>query len=98
MNKRTKALNISAETKQIVYARDDGRCILCGRPGDPVCHFIPRSQGGLGVEQNIVTLCYFCHMEYDQTSHRPEVGDKIESYLRSKYKNLDNLQLTYRKD
>lgn len=57
MHKMTKATSIPKSVKEAVYERDDGRCILCGRNnGDPVAHVIRRSQGGRGIEQNIVTL------------------------------------------
>lgn len=56
MNERTKACAISAATKDAVFKRDRGQCVLCGKPGLPEAHYIPRSKGGLGIEQNIVTL------------------------------------------
>ena len=58
MHKMTKATSIPKSVKEAVYERDGGRCILCGRNnGEPVAHVIRRSQGGKGIEQNIVTLC-----------------------------------------
>ena len=46
------ATSIPAEVKKAVWERDNGRCIICGAPGNPWCHYIPRSALGLGVEQN----------------------------------------------
>lgn len=43
-SKRSKACDISPATKKIVYARDNGRCIICGKRGNPNSHFIKRSQ------------------------------------------------------
>ena len=40
MQKRTRALAIPAEVKRRVYERDKGRCVLCGRPGNPEAHVI----------------------------------------------------------
>ena len=97
MHKRTKALAISAEVNRRVYERDGGCCILCGRRGDPWCHYISRSQGGLGIEQNIVTLCQDCHREYDQSTNREELRDEIAEYLRTQYPDWDNAKLTYYK-
>ena len=98
MNKRTKALQIPIKVKRIVYERDGGRCVLCGAPGDPVAHFISRAQGGLGVEQNVVTLCCRCHREYDQGTARKTIRSQIWEYLKSKYKGWNEKNLTYSKE
>jgi 5-methylcytosine-specific restriction endonuclease McrA len=63
----------------------------------PNAHFIPRSKGGLGIEQNIVTLCQECHHITDQTEHRQFMLEKIERYLKSKYDDWDKEDLIYRK-
>lgn len=108
MRKGTKATNITAEVKRTVAARDefDGWpcCIICGRPAPPTddtafscAHFIPRSQGGLGIEENIVTLCPRCHSMYDQGIDRRTTAAYLENYLKSKYPNWDEEKLYYRK-
>lgn len=98
MNKRTKALDISPRVKKIVWERDGHCCIICGSPyASPCCHYIPRSQGGLGIEQNIFTGCETCHMAYDQSTQRAILRDTIADYLRSQYKNWDDIRLTYLK-
>lgn len=97
MQKRTKALQPIPAVKAAVYERDGGCCILCGRPGDPVAHFIPRSQGGLGVEQNILTLCYLCHRLYDESSQRRAIREELRGYLQGKYPNWDETGLIYQK-
>ena len=97
MNKRTKALDISPRVKNVVYARDNGLCILCGSPGAPNAHYISRGQSGLGVEQNVVTLCSDCHRAYDQTAQRESYRREIENYLRAKYENWGDMCLTYKK-
>lgn len=66
MHKETKATAIPERVKDAVRERDGGRCILCGRPGGPHCHVVRRSAGGMGVEQNIVTLCPRCHYTFDE--------------------------------
>lgn len=67
MRNETKATAIPPSVKSAVYARDQGRCVLCGSPyGEPVAHVIRRSQGGMGIEENIVTLCPDCHRAYDE--------------------------------
>lgn len=98
MNKRTKALAISAAVKRHVYERDGGRCVLCGSIyGLPNAHYISRAQGGLGIEKNIVTLCPTCHRAYDQTEARPEIEDELQKYLRSRYQDWDEADLIYMK-
>ncbi len=82
---RAKACDISIKVRQAVYERDEGMCIICRRPGIPNAHYIPRSSGGLGVEQNVVTLCEDCHDRYDHTLERPELGEKIREYLENIY-------------
>ena len=66
-HKRTKACSISTKTKLIVYERDKGCCIFCGKIGLPEAHIIPRSHGGLGCEENIVTACRSCHDKLDNS-------------------------------
>lgn len=97
MKKRTKALAIPMEVKQIVWERDDGLCVLCGRQGAPNAHFIPRSRGGLGIEENIVTLCYECHNRYDNGTGRKWMEEEIRNYLKSKYPKWDEKELYYKK-
>lgn len=98
MHRRTKALAISKAVKARVFERD-GCCILCGaHQGEPVAHYISRAQGGLGIEQNIVTLCPDCHRRYDQTDQRPLIRVMIGSYLKSKYPEWDEQKLYYRKE
>lgn len=98
MNKRTKALQIPPKVKRIVYERDGGRCVLCGAPGDPVAHYISRAQGGLGIEENVVTLCYGCHRAYDQGPYRKAIQVQMRAYLKGRYPGWDENNLIYRKE
>lgn len=84
-SKRSKACDIPDVVRARVGERDNYTCIICGKQGIPNAHYIPRSLGGLGVEENIVCLCSMCHYEYDNGSKRKEHGKTIESYLRSQY-------------
>ena len=65
--------------------------------GQPNAHFIPRSSGGLGVEENILTLCWDCHMKFDQTAARAKMREYFRGYLESKYPDWDENALTYKK-
>lgn len=97
MNKRTKALQIPPGVKRIVYDRDGGRCILCGAPGDPVCHVISRAQGGMGIKENVCTLCFECHSAYDQGPFRESMRENIIDYMKTKYPGWDAKNVIYRK-
>lgn len=98
MHRQTKATSISKTVKCAVFERDGYRCIICGSPqGQPNAHYIARSQGGLGIEQNIVTLCTSCHRDYDQSDKRPEYKEYIKKYLMSKYPQWNENKLVYRK-
>lgn len=110
MNKRTKSLAIPLEVKLAVADRDsfDGWpcCLLCGTPA-PVnnrlafsnAHYISRAQGGLGVEENIVTLCPNCHINrYDQGSEREQIRAFLRNYLIEKYPNWNEENLVYKKE
>lgn len=101
MSKRSKACDISQKTKEIVWNRDNQSCIICGIYVTKTCanaHYVKRSQGGLGIEQNIVTLCPYCHYEEDFGQNTKLYEQKIESYLKGKYgTNWDKSKLIYSK-
>lgn len=97
MNARTKACAISRKVKEVVYKRDRGQCVLCGKPGLPEAHYIPRSRGGLGIEQNIVTTCRPCHNELDQTTKRQELLGRVREHLDLWYPGFTDEQRTYRR-
>lgn len=98
MHGQTRATAISKSVRCAVYERDGYRCIICGSSqGQPNAHYIARSQGGLGVEENIVTLCPCCHRDYDQSCKRKVYKDFIKSYLKNKYPEWDENKLIYRK-
>lgn len=87
-SKRSKACDISQETKRLIYERDGHHCIICGRYV-PLhfanAHFVKRSQGGLGIPENIVTLCSYCHYQEDFGQNTKLYEQKIETYLKSLY-------------
>lgn len=105
-SKRSKATDISMAVKRKVFERDDGRCVVCGNYCNvmPNAHYIPRSKGGLGIEENIVTLCTEltpnkCHRKYDfgTKEERNQIKRIIRKYLQSKYDNWDEEKLVYKK-
>ena len=99
-SKRTKALEIPKAVKEKVYKRDEGKCLICNRWVDvsnACCHFIARSQGGLGIEENILTLCNNCHQLYDNSEHRQEFKKVFREYLQSKHNEWTEEKLIYKK-
>ena len=95
--KETKATSITPSLKLMVYRRDKGRCVICGAPGLPEAHFIRRSQGGLGIEQNIITLCRSCHYEFDEGKKHKEYKEKIKEYLNGFYPDFSDYDRVYHK-
>lgn len=95
-SKRTKALEIPLKVKEKVLERD-GCCVYCGRQGQPNAHYIARSQGGLGIEENILTLCFDCHRKYDQSTERQKMRAYFAEYLKSKYPDWNEEKLVYKK-
>lgn len=104
--KRSKATDISNSVKKKVFERDNGCCVVCGNSYNvmPNAHYIPRSKGGLGIEQNVVTMCTElttnkCHRKYDfgTIKERNKIKQKIKKYLQSKYEDWNEKDLIYRK-
>lgn len=87
-HKQTKAKEIPQKVKMIVHERDDQRCIFCGKVVPlrcACCHFIPKSAGGLGVEENIFTACDDCHREQDNGLNSKEYDRRAKRHLQSIY-------------
>lgn len=97
MHNRTKATAISPKVRQAVEERDGHCCIFCGRSGRGEGHFIKRSQGGLGIEQNLVTVCRTCHAQMDDGFSRALYMIRAESYLKSCYPDWNRQDLIYKK-
>lgn len=107
MRHRTESLSIPPAVKQAVAQRDsvDGHpcCILCGDPAPTdapmafsCAHYISRGQGGLGIEENILTLCPECHRLYDGEG-RQVFRPILTRYLREHYINWAEETLYYKK-
>lgn len=108
MRNETRNTAIPAKVKQAVAIRDEVNgwpcCLICGTPAPPsshtafsCAHYIPRSAGGKGIEENVVTLCPRCHSMYDQGIDRRTTAEYIEGYLKSKYPHWDKKCLIYMK-
>lgn len=66
----------------------------------PNAHYISRAKGGLGIEENIVTLCIKCHNWYDFGTREEgeKIGKFLKTYLRYKYPDWDETMLVYKKE
>lgn len=106
--RRTDALGITRSTKEAVAERDSFEgypcCVLCGSPAPTnnwlafsCAHYISRAQGGLGREDNILTLCPECHRRYDQTTERAMLKPFFKRYLMEHYPNWNEGNLVYKK-
>lgn len=104
--KRAKACDITPAVKQRVWERDEGCCVVCGNRVNvmPNAHYISRAHGGLGIEQNIVTLCTDftanrCHSRFDNgtAEERKIIGAAIRRYLMGKYPGWNEANLIYTK-
>jgi 5-methylcytosine-specific restriction endonuclease McrA len=99
-SRRSKACDISQKVKKEVFKRDGGLCIICKRPGMPNSHYITRAKGGLGIPQNVGTMCIECHNAYDNgkdLERKQYIENKFREYLKSKYKNWNEKELYYDK-
>lgn len=89
-SKRSQATDIPKSVKDKVWQRDEHRCIFCGSSqARPESHIIPRSSGGIGVEQNIITVCRRCHTLMDQSTKREKMVKSAMHYIENIYGNID---------
>lgn len=97
-HKMTIACDISPRTRERVLGRDAKSCILCGSTYPlEIAHYIGRAQGGLGIPENLVTLCKKCHSDYDNSDKREMMKPEIEAYLEGWYGEIDKSKLVYNK-
>ena len=63
-----------------------------------IMHYIPRSQGGLGIPENLADGCAWHHMLLDNgKDSRAEMMKFFEYYLRLHYPKWNKDKLTYNK-
>lgn len=100
--KRTLATSISLNTKQIVWKRDKHKCIFCQKEVplfNANAHLVKRSQGGLGIPENLVTACDDCHYEEDMGKNCKEYEMRAETYLKNYYGSTwERQNLIYKKE
>lgn len=102
--KRAKACAIPRKVKRIVAERDslDGWpcCVVCKSPdARPEAHYVSRANGGMGIPENVVTLCRPCHDKFDNgtAEERRDLGERIAEHLQACYPDWDEEKLVYKK-
>ena len=108
-SKRAKATEFERETRIQILQRDKYQCLFCrlGKYGKSECdwitdimHYINRSAGGLGIEENGVTGCRYHHSLLDNGNkgYRKEMLEDMKKYLQGIYPNWNEDMLYYRKE
>ena len=99
--KMTDATEISSEVRATVYKRDSWDecpcCVYCGKPYPQVHHYIERSRGGLGIEENLVCLCADCHYRLHNSEYT-KMTKFVKEYLMGKYPDWDEKKLIKEKE
>lgn len=110
-SKQAKAREFSNKARKAIKLRDNDECIFCnmgyrmekatptGLMLKSIMHFIPRSQNGLGIEQNGAVGCQYHHemMDNGNSGNRKEMLSMFEEYLRQQYPDWDKEDLIYSK-
>ena len=99
-HERTKKTAITKDVKRQVFERDRGRCLMCHKPvreADACAHIIPRSQGGMGVMKNIITLCPDCHRKYDTSPNRQLMSWEFAKYIEEIHGPIHKSEVVYDK-
>lgn len=108
--KRTKATDFKPIDRLTITSRDGG-CIFCKmnyhnedltefeKAGFQIMHYIPRSQGGLGIPQNGAVGCIGHHIMLDNGNQgrADEMKELFRNYLKSRYPNWNEKDLVYSK-
>ena len=110
-HKYTRMLQFDQKTKKRIRERDEGKCIFCEMGYFNECksdlllfttdimHFIPKSQLGMGVEENGAVGCRYHHTLLDNGNKglRSDMLQRFEQYLRGIYPEWDKTKLIYKK-
>ena len=110
-SRAAKAHEFSKKAREEIFMRDLGQCIFCrqkyhleestwyGRQMLSVMHYVPRSKGGLGIVENGALGCAFHHemMDNGYRGRREEMLEVFKTYLKGKYPEWNEEDLTYSK-
>ena len=97
-SKRTKACEIKPKVREEVEERDNHCCIFCGSPNARgEAHIVRRSQGGLGIPENLLTVCRYCHRQLDEGHDRELYMNRAINYMKEHYPDWNMSDLVYKK-
>ena len=110
-SRQARKREFSAEARREILERDMGECIFCKKAyhlgkgtmfsmsGKQIMHYIPRSQGGLGVAKNGAVGCIYHHTMLDNGNEgrREEMLAIFREYLKSRYEDWNEKELIYSK-
>lgn len=109
--KLSSRMEFTAKERRKIHERDRERCVFCEMgyqmPEDPaycrtglqIMHIVPRSQLGMGVEQNGALGCVYHHtmMDNGNTGHRKEMQTILEDRMKRLYPGWSRESVTYKK-
>ena len=97
-SKVSKACDISPSVRKEVLERDGHHCIVCGTNyGLQIAHYISRGRLGLGIPQNLATMCVVCHQEFDNGKLHTQMQNLVREHLKAHYEDWDEKNLIYKK-
>ena len=110
-SKQAKAREFSHNARKNIIERDNGDCIFCRMSYHledlewnemsmkSIMHYIPRAQGGPGIEQNGAVGCQGHHHMFDNGAkgRRDEMRGLFKWYLQERYPDWNEDKLKYSK-
>lgn len=111
MHRQTRMHQFTKKEKERIYDRDQGTCIFCALGYHMDCkspmlyqildymHYINKSAGGLGIEQNAAIGCRYHHglLDNGHLGLRQEMLDIFKKHLQDHYPGWDPEKLVYQK-
>lgn len=109
MKKQSRACEFNSKEREKIRTRDHNQCIFCSMnycmekaqwfdlSATSIMHYIPRSKGGLGIEQNGAVGCQWHHHMLDngRNGKRKEMLELFREYLERYYPEWDERKITY---
>ena len=97
-SKRSNACDISPKVRKEVLERDNHQCIICGTNQNlQIAHYVSRARLGLGVPQNLATMCASCHFQMDNGKFHKELQKAVREHLTAHYDDWNEKNLIYKK-